>query len=458
MADVDCHACREYRELSRRGFLAATGGSALALSAPAWLPRVVFAQDACTDRDVIVAVFLSGAADCLTLCVPHAEDDYYNARPTLSIPRPDSGSPFAAIDLDGFFGFAQPMAPMIPAFQAGHLAVVHACGSVDTSRSHFDARRLMEIGNPTQPTDFSGWLARHLLSIAPSAPNPILRAVGIGVHGLQRSLQNGVLSLPIQDLDRFGLAGTASTVAARSATISSMYQLGAAALQAAAENTQNTIALLDTIDFANYVPGGGAVYPDSDFGRALKSAAALIKADVGVEAVAVDIGGWDHHIDMGPRDGLLASMMGDLASTLAAFHDDMFALNGKNVTVVVKTEFGRRLQENGSSGADHGHGSVMLVMGNHIAGGQVLTVWPGLGPGDLFEGRDLEITIDYRDILAEIIQNRLNNPNLAAVFPNFVPTIRGVTTACAANGGPSFDGPLHHPRRANAETIQTRSR
>jgi len=431
MSLPDCQGCREYMELSRRQFLAASGGTALAFSMPAWLPRVVLAGDFCSSRDVIVSIFLNGAADCLTMCVPHVQDEYYDARPTLAIPRPDSGSPFAAIDLDGFFGFPPMFAPLLPAYSTGNLLVVHATGLIGTNRSHFDARRLMEVADPASPGLFSGWLGRHLATTSPLIPNAALRAIGMA-DGIQRTLQGGPKTLPIRDLAAFGLEGSSTTVTQRRIAMEGMYLGAAEALKAASETTQITMDLLNTIDFANYTPGGGAVYPapDSSFGYALKSTAALIKADLGVEAVAIDIGGWDTHIEMGAIDGLLSLKLADLAAGLAAFHLDMASGNGRNVTVVVMSEFGRRLLENGSLGTDHGYGTAMLVMGNNIDGGRVLTQWPGLAPEQLFEGRDLEITIDYRDILAEIVQQRLGNPNLDLVFPNYTPTFRGVTTAC----------------------------
>jgi hypothetical protein len=201
--------------------------------------------------------------------------------------------------------------------------------------------------------------------------------------------------------------------------------------------TQATINLLQTIDFAGYQPAGGAAYPGGAFGTAIKSTAALIKADVGVEAVAIDVGGWDTHNSQGPATGTMANLMASLAGGLAAFHLDMFAGNGRNVTVVCMSEFGRRLAENGSQGTDHGHGNCMLVMGNHIAGGRVLSQWPGLQPEQLFQGIDLQVTTDFRDILAEIVAKRLNNPDLSAVFPDYTPTFQGVTTSCAS---PDLDG------------------
>jgi len=421
--------CPEYLELSRRQFLGVTGGlTALATAAPAWLPRVAFARHDCTGRDTIVSIFLRGASDGLTVCVPHAEDAYYTARPTLAIPRPDSGDPDQAIDLDGFFGLPPAMAPLVEAYDAGHLAIVHACGSHHPTRSHFDAQRFMEVGIPGELSTASGWLGRHLLTSAPTDPEALVRAIGIG-YALARTLAGGPATLPVPDPTDFGLTGPAGTEADRLQALADLYAQAQEPLKSAAGNTMSTIALLEAIDFAGYQPAGGAVYPQSDLGRALRSTAALIKAEVGVEAVAIDVGGWDTHDQQGPIDGTLAGLMADLAAGLSAFHADVFA-DTTNLTLVAMSEFGRRLGENGSLGTDHGHGNAMLVMGDSIQGGQVLADWPGLQAEELFEERDLAVTIDYRDVLAEIVELRLMNPDLAGVFPGHTPIFHGITRPC----------------------------
>ena len=426
----ECFGCNEYMQLSRRQFLAASGGVVAAASLPAWLPRVAYASDFCSNRDVIVTIFLRGAADGLTLCVPHGDQLYYDARPFIAVPRPDSTDPQKAIDLDGYFGFPQPLAPLIPAYQAGHLLVAHACGSSDADRSHFNSMRHLEEGVVTSSALFSGWLARHLATAPPLAQNSIIRAVGID-YGLQRCLTGAPLTLSIPDLANFNLTGAPGSVAARRAALSDMYQNFGGPLANASSTTQVTIDLLNQIDFVNYQPAGGAVYPTNNtFGNGLRSAAALIKADVGVEAIALDLIGWDTHVQQGVFSGAMFNLMTNLAQGLAAFHADINAGNGRNVTVVAMSEFGRRLLENGGGGTDHGHGTVMFVMGNNIAGGRVLTQWPGLAPEQLFEGRDLAVTMDWRDILSEVVYHRLGNPNLDVIFPGYTPTFRGVTSTC----------------------------
>ncbi len=417
-------------QLSRRQFLATTGGIAAAASLPAWIPKVAYAEDECSDRDVIISIFLRGGADGLTLCVPHAEDTYYDERPALAIPRPDASGTFKAIDLDGFFGLPPQFGGLIPAYQNGDLLIVHAAGSTDPTRSHFDAMRYMEVGKPGDLTLNTGWLGRHLQTTSPLFPNSILRGIGIN-FGLQRSLQGAPLTIPVPDLSNYNLSGDAATRNARRAVIEAIHYQYTDALAASAETTQRTIDLLQTIDFAGYVPEGGAVYPNNNFGRSMKSTAALLKAEVGVEAVALDMGGWDTHIQqIVTYGGGMSNLMVTLGDSLAAFYADLFSGPRRNVTIVVMSEFGRRIDQNASLGLDHGHGGIMFLIGPGIDGGRVHADWPGLEVENRFEGIDLAITTDYRDVLAEIVQNRLGNSDLSAVFPGYSPVFRGVTRAC----------------------------
>ncbi len=418
--------CNEYVDLSRRSFLG-VGGAALAASAavPAWLPRVAFAREGAVPRDILVSLFLRGGADGLTLCVPHGDPDYYTARPTINIPHPDSNDADRAVDLDGFFGLSQAMSPLTTAYDDGKLLFVHATGSVDETRSHFDAMHFMEVGKARDPSLFTGWVGRHLLTVPPLDDQAAIRAIGIST-GLQRQLVGAPKALPFPDLNESSLNGPEYSKDARLQIIDDMYRRGPELLRTSAENTISTMSLLDAIDFVNYQPANGAVYPDSYFGYSLKSTAALIKAQVGVEAISLDIGGWDTHEQQQPRDGYMAFLMQELAAAMAAFHLDVIG-EGLPVTLVAMSEFGRVVAENGSQGTDHGHGNVMMLMGNNITGGRVLSEWPGLHPDLLHQQQDLAITIDYRDILAEIVQNRLANTDLDFVFPEFTPTFRGVT-------------------------------
>ena len=220
------------------------------------------------------------------------------------------------------------------------------------------------------------------------------------------------------------------TAAARRNVLTTMYQSEPAPLGPAALDTFATMDLLATIDFDNYVPFGGAAYPATAFGDALKSTAALIKAGIGIEAMEIDLGGWDLHSALGPITGTMATKMDELTRALAAFHtdlDDPSSTLGRT-TLVAMSEFGRRANENASAGADHGHGNCMIVMGGHVNGGQVIANWPGLALGNLDNG-DLAITVDYRDILAEILEDRMGCTSLGTVFPSYtIGPYQGVTS------------------------------
>lgn len=425
----DTAGCTEYHQVSRRGFLGWAGGALTALAVPTWMPRVVMADSENSSRDVIISIFLRGGADGLTLCVPHAEDAYYGLRPNLAVARPDSSAALKVTDLDGFFGLPPAMAPLLGAYQAGDLAVVHACGLPQTSRSHFDAMHFMETGQVSPGNLATGWLGRHLQNTAPTHAEGLLRAVAIG-FGLPRHFVGAPQSLPIDDLTNFNLRGAPNTLADRRQALETMYGDLPGVLGESARNTFQTVDLLDQIDFEGYQAAGGAVYPESELGQSLQSTAALLKAELGVEAVGIDVGGWDTHDFQGSTEGEMATLMSDLAQGLAAFHQDMHGAPC-SYTLVAMSEFGRNAFENGSLGTDHGHGGVLFAMGDSIDGGQVMHDWPGLSPNQLYEGQDLAITIDYRDILAEILTQRLDNADIDAVFgdPSFTPQMRGIVKA-----------------------------
>ncbi len=419
--------CDEYNALSRRAFVGAAAGVAVAATVPAWLPKVVLAQNAAS-RDIIVSVFLRGGADGLSMVYPFTDTNYYTGRPTIAIPRPDSSLANRGVALNGQFGISSAMSALVPAFQAGNLLVVHGAGLVNTTRSHFDAQRFIEVGKAADPNLVTGWLGRHLATSTPVRSNAPLRALGLS-QGLQRSLVGAPKTLPIPNPAGFGLGGSATSRVERSDWLRSDYATVDTSIGAAALDALNTLTLLNSINFTNYAPSGGAVYPNSGFGRGMRSAAALIKADIGIEAIQIDAGGWDTHSAQAPLTGSMFRTMTDLAQSLAAFHAD--AMTGGvayRITLVVLSEFGRNVRENGSQGTDHGRGSCMFVMGPGIAGGRVLTNnWVPLARENLEAGQDLRVTIDHRDILSEIVSRRLGNTNLDVIFPGYVPTVRGVT-------------------------------
>ena len=433
LLDEEC-GCTEYRELSRRQFVGtAAGGSMAAVAAsyfPAWLPKVVLAESSASERDIILSVFMRGGADGLTLCVPFGDPAYYAGRSTIAIPRPDAagGATTKGIALDNFFAFPQAMAGLMPAYTAKDLLIVHATGQFNNSRSHFDAQRYMEVGKPNDQALVTGWLGRHLATVPPLRSNAPLRALGLA-SGLQKSLVGAPKTLPIPNPATFALGGTAATSASRLAFLKSDYGTASEPIQAAALDATNTVALLQAVGFAAYRPANGAVYPTTSFGNALRSVAALIKADVGIEAAQVDIGGWDTHSTQDPIAGSMYRTMLDFSNSLAAFYLDVVTTATTNgVTAVAVSEFGRNARENGSNGTDHGRGTVMFAMGKNIAGGRVMVNnWPGLDTANLESGRDLKVTIDYRDILAEIVQNRLGSTSVPTVFPGWNATMRGAT-------------------------------
>ncbi len=427
--------CQEYQQLARRDFLTLAGGVGVSALLPTWLPQVVLAQTSNGSRDIIVSVFLSGGTDGLSLVVPFGDPDYYTGRPNIAIARPDAaGTGPKAVALDDFFGFSPGMAPLMPAYSNGDLLVAHATGSVDTSRSHFDAQRYMEVGKPRDARISGGWLGRHLATSTPMRTDAPLRGLSF-TSGLPQTLSGGPKTLPIPNPANFTIGGSGTTATARAQWLAANHAGTVNPVAANALDATNTIALLQRINFTGYAAANGAVYPTSGLGQSLRSAAALIKADVGVEALHTFSGGWDTHATQGPiatlDGGFMHIRMLDLANALAAFHSDVIqGTTSYGVTVVIISEFGRNARENGNRGTDHGRGNVAFAMGKKINGGRVLTNgWPGLARENLENGQDLRVTLDHRDILAEIVQNRLGNTNLSVVFPDYTPRFRNVTKA-----------------------------
>ncbi len=427
--EQDDSGCQEYHALSRRRFVVqAAGAAVLGAVAPSWLPRVVLAQTAST-RDIIVYVFMRGGADALSLCVPWGDANYYAGRATIAIPRPDATGTLKATALDTtMWGFPPAMLGMLPAYQANQLLVIQGAGLAYNSRSHFDAQRFIEVGKAADPSISTGWLGRHLATVPPLSTAATLRALAIS-QGLPNALEGAPKTLPIPDPGNYTLSGSATTRAARQAFLGTDYGQAEEPVRSAALDADATLNLLASLNIGAYVPSNGAAYPNTGFGRGMKSTAALIKANVGVEAVQVDIGGWDTHQTQNPLNGSMATSMTDLSNSIGAFWADVLQGNGNyNVTLVAMSEFGRNVRENGSAGTDHGRGSAMFVMGKQIAGGRVYTKnWQPLARENLQDSQDVKVTVDHRDVLAEIVKNRLSNPNLDLIFPAYTPTFQGVT-------------------------------
>jgi len=385
------------------------------------MPRLAFApQNSAPRGDTLVVVFLRGAADVLNMVVPHGEDAYYRLRPSLGIPRPDDASAKQterAIDLDGFFGLHPSMGSLLEAWQSRHLAIIHACGAPDESRSHFKAMELMERGVEDERGPASGWIGRHLATLNTGNSSP-LRAVGMGTRP-QRSLSGTVPVSALRSIADFHLGGDSRALQQMRVALSTVYEndvLG--------QDTLSIMDTLETLDPTSY-QSSLATYPDTEFGLALKQTAMLIKAEVGLEVSAIDVGGWDTHFAQGSTSGLMPNLMQDLAEGLAAFHADMHDHMG-DLTIVTMSEFGRRASENGSLGTDHGHGSMVMVLGGNVQGGKVHGEWPGMRDGQLIGPGDLAVTTDYRDVLSEILVKRLNNAATDVIFPEYEPKIPNV--------------------------------
>jgi uncharacterized protein (DUF1501 family) len=405
-------------DLTRRSLLKKTGVIALgALALPAWMPRIAFAaKDSAPKGDTLVCIFQRGGMDGLNAVVPHGEKAYYAARDSLAVPQPRVGDAKAAIDLDGFFGLNPNLGPFKEIFDAKRLAIVHAAGSPDPSHSHFDAMDFMERGTPGEKSIPTGWLARHLQSAASQNKSPF-RAVGMGAM-LQSSLRGPVPATALQSIAQFHLNGNAQEIAKFQTSLASLY-LGDNFLDVEGTQTIDAIEMLARATAGAYTPANGAKYPESNYGKALQAVAQLIKSDLGVEIACVDLGGWDTHAGEGAVDGgELPRLLAEFSQGIHAFYMDM-GDRMSGITLVSMSEFGRRLLENNSHGTDHGHGNVMFVLGGGIQGGKVYGDWPGLEKNQLYGPGDLNVTTDFRDILGEIVKNRLGNANLAAVFPNY---------------------------------------
>jgi uncharacterized protein (DUF1501 family) len=392
-----------------------------------WMPRMAFKPVQAASRgDVLLVIFLRGAADMLNMVVPHGEEAYYRLRPSLGVPRPDDLQTEAekrTIDLDGFFGLHPALRPLLPAWQEQHLAIVHACGAPDESRSHFKAMELMERGVVNERGPASGWIGRHLASLDTGNDSP-LRAIGLGELP-QRSLYGTVPVSALRSIADFHLGGDAAAVVELQAALTCLY----AGDEKLGNIGQETLEILDILEklTPDLSSKAGMQYAQEDFSRGLQQVSMLIKADVGLEVAAIDLGGWDTHFAQGATEGQMPGLMSELAAGLSAFHEDMYDHWGR-LSVVVMTEFGRRAYENASLGTDHGHGGVMLLLGGNVKGGQVHGVWPGLEDGQLFGPGDLAVTTDYRDVLGELCMKRLANPSLASVFPEYQPDIKDIFT------------------------------
>jgi uncharacterized protein (DUF1501 family) len=399
----------------RNGALAVVGTTAL----PSFLARAAFgAADPGIRNKRLVVIFQRGAADGLNIVVPYGEPGYYAMRPTINIPKK------SVLDLDGFFGLHPAMASFEPLWKQKHLAIVHAAGSPDPTRSHFDAQDFMESGTPGVKVTDDGWLNRALrdlpaaqLSSDKSAPDrSAFRAIALG-PSLPRILSGKEPALAINNLSDFAIGGKNSNAASN--TFEAMYDHSVdAVLHGTGAETFDAVKMLKAADPAHYTPAANANYPKGRFGDSLKQLAQMIKANLGVQVAFADIGGWDHHVNEGSTQGQIANVLGDFSQSIAAFWTDLGDL-GEDTVVVTMSEFGRTARENGNRGTDHGHANVMFILGGPVKGGRVYGRWPGLDQSQLYEGRDLAVTTDFRLVLSEVVSRYLGNKDLKEVFPGF---------------------------------------
>lgn len=394
-------SCNEYAQWSRRALLLTAASSIIGTRSLAQL--VLNKQSA---NHTLVVVFLRGGMDGLSAVVPYREDSYYRLRPTVSIAKNELQ------DLDGHFGLNPSLNALFPAYAEGQLAVVHAVGSLDQSHSHFEAMNAMERGAATASEgEANGWLARYLNSTREKGGSP-LRAISFS-SVMPDSLRGGLGAISLESLADYKLAGDDS--GQMKSMLRKLYSNGTDQMSVAGRNTVQVLDALESANAAQYRPANGADYPASDFSQSLKQVAFLIKNGFGVEVACLEKGGWDTHVAQGSTSGWLPNLFADLGSSLTAFRTDMKS-HAKEITVVVMTEFGRRAYENSGLGTDHGSASAMFVMGDGIRGGRVHGRWPGLASAELEGPGDLEVTTDYRSVLIELLENRLQFSNAAELF------------------------------------------
>jgi uncharacterized protein (DUF1501 family) len=401
--------------IDRRFFLKSSG---LALIAGGLLPNVfVKMADAATTKGkkVLVAIFQRGAVDGLNVVVPYGEGQYYGARPTIAIPLPGAGEG-AAIDLDGFFGVHPSLASLVPYFKDRSAAFIHAVGSPDATRSHFDAQDFMESGTPGVKVTEDGFLSRALVAKKTAASSP-LRAVALS-PALPRILSGTAGAVSMTNVAQFGIRGGAAS-GQLTASFESMYAGAVAgALGGTAKESFEAARILTSADPQKLQPENGAMYPNGPLANALRQIAQLIKSDVGLEVAFADVGGWDTHAGEGGTQGQLANNLRQFSDSIAAFARDLGSRMG-DVVLVTMSEFGRTVRENGNRGTDHGHANFMLVLGGGVKGGRVYGKWPGLSSQQLYENRDLAITTDFRDVFGELLTKQLGVTSLKTVFPTY---------------------------------------
>jgi uncharacterized protein (DUF1501 family) len=407
--------------MNRRYFLKsgslALAGIGMSLSAPAFLQRTVMGN-AITGgkKKTLIAIFQRGAVDGLNMVVPFGEATYYDLRPSISIPKPESGNVDAAINLDGFFGLHPAMSSFKPLWDSKRLAIIHASGSPDNTRSHFDAQDYMESATPGLKSTSDGWLNRYLQS-KEDRDRSLFRAVSM-TRTMPRVLQGRASAVAMANLSEFAIRAGKSSENLQGGFEAIYAQKNNDTLTGMGHKTFEAVNYLKKVNPAQYKPENGAQYPRNPFGNSLLQIAQLIKAGVGLEIAFTEIGGWDTHVNQGNARGQLGNLLQQFSAGIAALYQDL-GQRMDDVVVLTMSEFGRTVRENGNRGTDHGHANAMFVIGNSVRGGKVYGQWPGLKTDQLYEGRDLALTTDFRDVFGEIASRHLGNADSKSVFPGY---------------------------------------
>ena len=383
---------------------------------PPFLARTIEAASPAR-RKVLIAIFQRGAVDGLNMVVPFGERAYYASRPSIAIATPNE--PEGAVDLDGFFGLHPRMAALKPLWDSQQLAIVHACGSPDGTRSHFDAQDYMETATPGIKSTQDGWLNRYLHAKEHANATPF-RAVALASQ-LPRSLQGPEPALAMSRIAQFGIRAGQGTDMVQASFESEYAAAADRMLNRTGGEAFDAVRILESANPAKYQPEHGAEYPRSAFGDALRQIAQLVKADVGLEVAFAEAGGWDTHVNQGAGVGQLAGRLDDFSRSIAALARDL-GDRMDDVVIVTMSEFGRAVAENGNRGTDHGHGNAMMIVGGAgIRGGRVYGRWPGLEREQRHEGRDLAVTTDFRAVFSEIVRGHLGVRDTGPIFPGFSP-------------------------------------
>jgi uncharacterized protein (DUF1501 family) len=400
---------------SRRVFMKNGGLALLSLGfAPAFLARTVEAAGA-VRRKVLITIFQRGAVDGLNMVVPFGEKEYYASRPSIAVPKPNVAD--GAVDLDGFFGLHPRLAPLKPLWDSRQLAIVHASGSPDGTRSHFDAQDYMESGTPGVKSTQDGWLNRYLHAREHADATPF-RAVALAPQ-LPRMLQGVEPALAMSQIGQFGIRAGQATEMLQTSFESEYAAAADKILNRTGGQAFDAVRMLKSADPSKYQPENGAEYPRTGYGDALRQIAQLVKADVGLEIAFAEAGGWDTHVNQGASVGQLAQRLNDFGQGIAALARDL-GDRMEDVVILTMSEFGRAVAENGNRGTDHGHGNAMFIVGaQNIRGGKVYGRWPGLAREQRYEGRDLAVTTDFRSVFAEVVRGHLGVADTKGIFPGF---------------------------------------